>query len=137
MKSHDKSKRFLASALITTGLLGSAPLIGNEVAALDASTIAPKNITPRIDVQLVNQQFQCAKTGFILRFLTESKALFIRPDSSDTLRAAYTVHFNQSIAMNVYQNRSEHFDIMMHGIQIRPDGFSATINGENRYFQKV
>ena len=39
--------------------------------------------------------------------------------------------------INVYENPSKHFDLMIHQINIASDGFSAKVNGETRYFQKV
>ncbi|MDD3596282.1 hypothetical protein [Sulfuricurvum sp.] len=136
-KYHDKSKRFLATALITTGLLGTTPLMSEEIIQFERSAVTQENLSLRIDSELRNQQFQCSKTGFILHFLTNAKAHFIHPQSADTLHADYSVHFNHSIAMKVYKNPSKHFDLMMHQINIASDGFSAKVNGETRYFQKV
>jgi len=138
MNSHKfTSKRFLASALITTGLLGAAPIMGEEITPSGGSSIAQEKISPRIETQLCNQQFQCSKTGLIVHFLPNSKALIIHPELSNTLRADYSVHFNRSIVMNVYENPSKHFDVMMHDINIRPEGFIANVNRERRYFKKV
>ena len=134
---HYKSKRLLATALITTGLLGASPLMSEETIQAEPSAITQENISPWIDSQLRNQQFQCTKTGFILHFLPEAKAKFIHPQTSETLHADYRIHFDHSIAMNVYENPSKHFDLMMHHINITSDGFSAKVNGETRYFQKV
>jgi len=136
-KYHYKSKRFLATALITTGLLGTTPLMSEEIIQSECSSITQETVSPRIDSQLCNQQFQCAKTGFILHFLPEAKARFLHPQSSEILHADYRVHFDHSITMNVYENPSKHFDLMMHQINIASDGFSAKVNGETRYFQKV
>jgi len=136
-KYHYKSKRFLATALITTGLLGTTPLMSEEIIQSECSSITQETVSPRIDSQLCNQQFQCAKTGFILHFLPEAKARFLHPQSAESLHADYRVRFDNSIAMNVYENPSKHFDLMMHQINIASDGFSAKVNGETRYFQKV
>jgi hypothetical protein len=136
-KYNDKSKRFLATALITTGLLDTTPVISEELILSEHSAISQENILSRVDSQLRNQQFQCAKTGFILHFLSNSKARFRHPQSSKILHADYCVHFNQSIAMNVYENPFRSFDLMMHQINIASDGFSAKVNGETRYFQRV
>jgi hypothetical protein len=136
-KYHDKSKRFLATALITTGLLGPTPLMSEEIIQSERSAVTQENLSLRIDSELRNQQFQCAKTGFILHFLAKAKARFTHPQSADTLDADYSVHFNHSIAMKVYKNPSKHFDLMMHHINIASNGFSAKVNGETRYFQKV
>lgn len=135
-KYHDKSKRFLATALITTGLLGTTPLMSEEIIQ-SSSAISQEEISSRIDSQLCNQQFQCSKMGFILHFLPDSKARFIHPKTSETLHADYRIHFDNSIAMNIYDNPSKHFDLMMHQINIGPDGFSANVNGETRLFQRV
>ena len=134
---HNKSKRLLATALITTGLLGTTPLMSEEIIQAESSAITQEKISPRIDSQLCNQQFQCTKTGFILHFLPEAKARFIHPQTSETLHADYRIHFDHSIAMNVYENPSKHFDMMMHHINIGPNGFSANVNGESRFFEKV
>ncbi|MDD3595205.1 hypothetical protein [Sulfuricurvum sp.] len=134
---HNKSKRLLATALITTGLLGTTPLMSEEIIQAEPSAITQEKISPRIDSQLCNQQFQCTKTGFILHFLPEAKARFIHPQTSETLHADYRIHFDHSIAMNVYENPSKHFDLMMHHINISPNGFSANVNGEARFFEKV
>lgn len=133
-----RSKRFLASALITTGLLSSAPLIGEEIVLSDhSSTAQEQEMNQKIGSQLCNQQFRCSKTGFIVHFLPDSKALFIHPELSKTLRADYTVRFDRDIAINVYENPSKHFDVMMHDIQIRPEGFVASVNREKREFVRV
>jgi hypothetical protein len=136
-KYHDKSKRFLATTLITTGLLGTTPLMSEEIVQSDRSAITQETVSPRIDSQLCNQQFQCSKTGFILHFLPEAKARFIHPQSSEILHADYHLRFDNSIAMNVYENPSKHFNLMMYQINIASDGFSAKVNGETRYFHKV
>lgn len=131
------SKRFLASALITTGLLGSAPLMCEEITLPESMSLSQEKITQRLEAQLCNQQFQCSKTGFIVHFLPHSKALIIHPELSKQLHADYTVRFNRDIAMNVYENPSKHFDLMLHEIAIRPEGFIANVNREKRYFQRV
>ena len=131
------SKRFLASALITTGLLGSVPIMGEEIVLAESCSISQEKISPRIGAQLCDQQFQCSKTGLIVHFLPNLKALVLHPTLSNTLHADYTVHFNRSIVMNVYENPSKYFDVMMHDIKIQPEGFIASVNHENRYFQRV
>lgn len=136
-RHHEKSKRFLASALITTGLLGATPILGDEIVPFGNVLASQENLSPRIDAALCNQRFQCNKTGFMLHFLPDSKALFIHPHSQQTLHADYRVRFNHSIAMNVYENPSRHFDLTMHQVHVGSDGFSARIGGEDRYFQKV
>ena len=136
-KYNDKSKRFLATALITTRLLATTPVMSEDLIPSESSAITQEKISPRIGSHLYNQQFQCAKTGFILHFLSDLKARFIHPQSSEVLHADYRVHFNQSIAMNVYENPFRSFDLMIHQIKIGPDGFNAKVNGESRYFQKV
>lgn len=124
--------KILASAFLTTGLLGAAPVRGE---AILLST--QEQLSPRIESQLCNHQFKCSKTGFIVYFLPNAKALFIHPDSAQRLKADYTVRFNRDIAMNVYENPSKYFDLTMHNILIHPEGFYARVNRENRYFQKV
>ena len=131
------SKKLLASAFITTGLLGVTPVISEEIIHSESSSISQEKILPRIETQLCNQQFQCNKTGYIVHFLPNSKALFIHPELRNTLHADYTVHFNRNIVLNVYENPSKHFDVMMHDIHIRPEGFIASVNREKRYFQRV
>lgn len=131
------SKRLLASALITTGLLGVAPAIADELRSSENVSKIEESISPRIESQLCNQRFKCAKTGLIVHFLPNSKALFIHPESALTLRGDYTVHFNNSMRMSVYENPSNHFDLMMHDVRIGSEGFMAMINRENRHFQKI
>lgn len=131
------SKRFLASALLTTGLLGSTPLISEDAVLFESSLITQEKTLHTIESQLCNQQFQCSKTGIVVHFLPNSKAFFIHPELSNTLRADYTVHFNRDIAMNVYENPSKYFDVMMQNVKIHPEGFVASVNREKRYFQKV
>lgn len=132
-----KSKRFLASALITSGLLGSVPLVAEEIIHSENAPAPQEKVTQRIASQLCNQQFRCNKTEFIIHFLPDSKALFIDPESSKTLKANYTIRFNRDVAINVYENPSKHFDMMMHDIQILPEGFIANVNREKRCFTKV
>lgn len=120
-------KRILASALLSTGLLGGASLIGEE-------TLPSQE---QIEPQLCENKFQCSKTGFIVHFLPNSKALFIHPASAQKLKADYTVRFNRDVSINVYVNPSKHFDLTMHNIMIYDEGFYAKVNRENRYFQKV
>ncbi|MDD2838775.1 MAG: hypothetical protein AB7U44_07025 [Sulfuricurvum sp.] len=131
------SKRLLASALITTGLLGTAPVIGDELLASESLSKIEESISPKIESELCNHRFQCRKTGLIVHFLPDSKALFVHPESALSLKADYTVHFNRSMTVSVYENPSNHFDLMMHDLRIGSDGFAATINRESRFFQKV
>lgn len=131
------TKRFLASALLTTGLLSVTPLIGDEIIQPDSLQMIREQVSRRIDSQLCNQQFQCNKTGLVIQFLPNAKALFIHPESAQTLNADYTVHFNRHIAINVYENPSKNFDLMMHDVMIHAEGFVANVNQEDRYFQKV
>lgn len=138
MNPHNLTPKYiLASALLTTGLLGTVPAIAEDALPTESLISAQEQKSLRIDLQLHNQQFQCPKTGFILHFLPNSKALFMLPDSDKILKADYTVHFNRDIAMNVYENPSKSFDLMMHNIKIHPDGFVARINRTHRYFEKV
>jgi len=130
-------KKILASALLTTGLLGTVPVSGEDIIKRESLLTTQEQITPHIASQLCNQQFQCSKTGLVVKFLPNAKALFIHPDSAQTLRADYTVRFNRHLAINVYENPSKNFDLMMHDIIIHPEGFIASVNQENRYFQKV
>jgi len=131
------TKRFLASALITTGLLGVTPIIGDELIQPESLQTIQEQVSRRIDTQLCNKQFQCSKTGLVIQFLPDAKALFMHPDSDQTLKADYTVHFNRHIAINVYENPSKNFDLMMHDVMIHEEGFVANVNREDRYFQKV
>jgi hypothetical protein len=131
------TKRLLASALLTTGLLGAVPAIGEDIVYNESVQTTQEQISPRIDSHLCNKQFQCSKTGLIVQFLPNAKALFIHPNSAQTLKADYTVHFNSHIAINVYENPSKNFDLMMHDIKIHSEGFVASVNREDRYFQKV
>jgi hypothetical protein len=138
MNAHNTTtKRFLASALLTTGLLSAAPLIGDELIQPESLQTIQEQVSRRIDSQLCNKQFQCNKTGLVIQFLPNAKALFIHPESAQTLKADYTVHFNRHIAINVYENPSKNFDLMMHDVMIHPEGFVASVNREDRYFQKV
>jgi hypothetical protein len=111
--------------------------MSEEIIQSERSGVTQENLSLRIDSELRNQQFQCTKTGFILHFLANANARLIHPKSADTLYADYSVYFNHSIAMKVYKNPSKHFDLMMHQINIASDGFSAKVNGETHYFQKV
>lgn len=131
------SKRLLASAFITTGLLGATPVISEEIILSESSSISQEKMSPRIETQLCNQQFQCSKTGYIVHFLPNSKALFIHPELPNTLHADYTVHFNRNIVLNVYENPSKHFDVMLHDIQLQHEGLVAHVNQERRYFHRV
>ncbi|MDD2266686.1 hypothetical protein [Sulfuricurvum sp.] len=131
------TKRFLASALLTTGLLGVVPLIGDDLIQPEGIQTIQEQVSRRIDSQLCNKQFQCSKTGLVIQFLPNAKALFMHPDSEQMLKADYTVHFNRHIAMNVYENPSKNFDLMMHDVMMHPEGFVANVNREDRYFQKV
>lgn len=131
------TKRLLASALITTGLLGAVPVIGQDIVVNESISTTQEQISPQIDSHLCNKQFQCSKTGLIVQFLPNAKALFIHPDSAQILKADYTVHFNSHIAINVYENPSKKFDLMMHDVMIHSEGFAARVNREDRYFQKV
>lgn len=124
--------KILASALLTTGLLGAAALSGEEL-----SLSTQEQLSSPIESQLCGNQFQCCKTGFIVHFLPNAKALFIHPDSAQNLKADYTVHFNRDIAVKVYENPSKHFDVTMHNILIYPEGFYAKVNNKERYFQKI
>ena len=98
------SKRLLASALITTGLLGTAPVIGDELLASESLSKIEESISPKIESELCNHRFQCRKTGLIVHFLPDSKALFVHPESALSLKADYTVHFNRSMTVSVYEN---------------------------------
>lgn len=131
------TKRFLASALLTTGLLGATPIIGDEIIQLDSLQTIREQVSRRIDSHLCNKQFQCTKTGIVIQFLPNTKALFIHPELEQTLRADYTLHFNRHLAINVYENPSKNFDLMMHDVIIHAEGFVANVNREDRYFQKV
>lgn len=124
--------KILASALLTTGLLGAAPQPGEELLHS-----AQEQRSSHIESQLCDNRFKCCKTGFIVHFLPDAKALFIHPDSNQKLKADYTVRFNRDITIKVYENPSKHFDLVMHNILIHPEGFYARVNRENRYFQKV
>jgi hypothetical protein len=138
MNAHNNTtKRFLASALLTTGLLSAAPLIGDELIQPESLQTIQEQVSRRIETQLCNKQYQCSKTGLVIQFLPNSKALFIHPESAQTIRADYTVHFNRHIAINVYENPSKNFDLMMHDVTMRSEGFVASIYREDRYFQKV
>jgi hypothetical protein len=138
MYTHNTTtKRFLVSALLTTGLLGVTPLIGDELVQPESLQTIQEQVSRRIDSHLCDKQFQCSKTGIVIQFLPNAKALFLHPESELTLRADYTVHFNRHLAINVYENPSKNFDLMMHDVMIHSEGFVATVNRENRYFQKV
>ncbi len=130
-------KILLASAILSSGLLGASPATSARVIQRENLHSAQDQIAPQIDSQLCNQQFLCSKTGIIVKFLPNAEALFIRPNSVQTLKADYTVHFNQHIAINVYENPSKNFDLMMKNVMLNSDGFSANVNREDRYFQKV
>ncbi|MCX6072897.1 MAG: hypothetical protein NTY39_01080 [Campylobacterales bacterium] len=130
-------KILLASALLSSGLLGASPVIGNRIIQRENVQAVQDQIVPRIDSQLCNQQFVCSKTGIIVKFLPNAEALFIAPNEELTLKADYTVHFNQHIALNVYENPSKNFDLMMNNVTLYSDGFTASVNREDRYFQKV
>lgn len=129
--------RFLASALLTTGLLGGVPLLGEQIAPAENFPAAQEQISPQIDSHLCNKQFQCSKTGLVIQFLPNDKALFMHPVTSQTLNADYTLHFNRHIAINVYENPSKNFDLLMKNVIIHPEGFVASINREDRYFQNI
>lgn len=131
------SKRLLASALLTTGLLGVVPVMGEDILQNENVQTTQEQISQRIDTHLCNGQFQCSKTGFVVQFLPNAKALFIHPDSAQTLNADYIVHFNSHIAINVYENPSKKFDLMMKNVKIQSEGFVASVNKEDRYFQKL
>jgi len=60
----------------------------------------------------------------------------IAPNKELTLKADYTVHFNQHITLNVYENPSRTFDLMMNNVTLYSDGFTASVNREDRYFQR-
>jgi hypothetical protein len=138
MNAHNNTtKRFLASALLTTGLLGAVPLIGDEFIQPESLQTIQEQVSRRIETQLCNKRYQCSKTGLVIQFLPNSKALFIHPESAQTIRADYAVHFNRHIAINVYENPSKNFDLMMHDVTMRPEGFVTSVNREDRYFQKV
>jgi hypothetical protein len=131
------TKRLLASALLTTGLLGTVPAIGEDILYSESTQATQKQILPQIDSHLCNKQFQCSKMGLIVQFLPNARALFIHPDSAQILKADYTVHFNSHIAINVYENPSKKFDLMMQNVKVSSEGFIASVNHEDRYFQKV
>ncbi|MFY9142669.1 hypothetical protein [Sulfuricurvum sp.] len=138
MNKHNlTTKRFLASALLTTGLLGASPVIGEELIQPESLQTLQEQVTQRIDSHLCNKQFQCSKTGLVIQFLPNEKAHFIHPESAQILKADYTVRFNRHIAINVYENPSKNFDLMMHDVMIHSEGFVASVNREDRYFQKL
>ncbi len=130
-------KKILASALITTGLLGVTPIAGDEIIQTESSRSTQEQMSLSIESQLCNQQFSCTKTGLLVQFLPNAKALFFHPDSTQALKADYSILFNRHIVMNVYENPSKHFDVVMQNIMILPEGFITKVNQENRYFQNA
>ncbi len=130
-------KKILASALLTTGLLGSAPLFAEETAGKENLPSGYEQVSSDLETKLCSQQFRCSKTGLLVHFLPQSKALFIHPDFSETLNADYTVRFNRHIVMNIYQNPSKTFDVIMRNVTLNYEGFLASVNQQERYFQKV
>ncbi len=130
-------KRFLASALLTTGLLTAAPLLGEQIVQTQKFLTTQEQISHQIDTQLCNKKFQCSKSGLVVQFLPNDKALFIHPDTAQTLKADYTVHFNRHISINVYENPYKNFDLIMKDVIIHPEGFVASVNREDRYFQNI
>ena len=126
-------KNFFASALLTTGLLGVTPAMSEEIRL----PTEQEEISPRVESQLCNQQFRCSETGFVVQFLPNFKAYIIHPETDQILKADYRVQFNCNIAMNIHLHPSKSFDMMMHNVIVHADGFVASVNREDRYFQKV
>lgn len=129
-------KIFLAYALLTTGLLATVPLFDEQIIQTQKFSTTQEQIS-QIDTQLCNKKFQCSKSGLVIQFLPNEKALFIHPDTAQTLNADYTVHFNRHISINVYENTYKNFDLMMKDVIIHSEGFMASVNQEDRYFHAV
>lgn len=129
-------KIFLASALLTTGLLATVPLFDEQIIQTQKFSTTQEQIS-QIDTQLCNKKFQCSKSGLVIQFLPNNKALFIHPDTTQALKADYTVHFNRHISINVYENTYKNFDLMMKDVIIHSEGFVASVNQKDRYFHAV
>lgn len=130
------TKRLLASALLT-GLLGAVPIIGDDIFQNENAQTTQEQVSLRIDSHLCNK-FQCSKTGLIVKFLPNAKALLsIRTQHKPSRLITLFILTAISLSMCTWKS----FQKIWFNDARCYDPFrrvcSKSVNREDRYFQKV
>ncbi|MDD2358568.1 MAG: hypothetical protein PHX13_11725 [Thiovulaceae bacterium] len=131
-------KIIIASALIGTSLFASTPVVRENLTRVQNSIYTTRQQRSiKLEEQLYNHRFQCSQTGIIVHFLSDAKAQLFDADIAQLLQGDYRIQFNRDIVMNIYKNPSKSFDLIFRDVTVEAEGFSANLNNQKRYFQKV
>lgn len=139
MKSENfDPKIIIASALIGTSLFASTPVVRENLTRVQhIVSTSRQQRSIKLEEQLYNHRFQCSLTGIIVQFLPDAKAQLFDANIAQILQGDYRIQFNKDIVMNIYENPSKSFDLILRDVAIETQGFSANLNRTEHYFQKV